>query len=174
MYFIGQLADIGIGALYHTIDKQETVDLTYPHIIDDITFTSPPPKLDDFTSLFKPFDTNVWIWSLVMIAITSTLLRISNRSMSSMDSIWRIVSIFLRQSIQNFKCKSFLIRVVLMSLLLGCMVLSTCYAGCVYSIIASNSGHRIQTIEDLANAQESGYLQTLSTDIPRNHRLFKV
>ena len=170
----GQLADIGIGEISQTIDRREAVDLTYPHIIDDITFTSPPPKLYQTTSLFKPFDISVWICSLFMIAITSTLLRISSGSMSSMDSIWRIVSIFLRQSVENFKCKRFMIRVVLMSLLLVCMVLSTCYAGCVYSIIASNSEHKIQTIEDLANAQESGYLQTLSTDIPRNHRLFKV
>ncbi|CAG2164503.1 unnamed protein product [Oppiella nova] len=94
------LADIGIGEIELNYDRREAVDLTYPYIIDDITFTSPPPKLYQTTSLFKPFDTNVWIWSLVMIAITSTLLRISSGT--------------------------------------------------------SNSEHKIQTIEDLANAQESG------------------
>ncbi|CAG2177622.1 unnamed protein product [Oppiella nova] len=110
-YFL-TLADMGIGEISQTIDRREAVDLTYPHIIDDITFTSPPPKLDDFTSLFKPFDTN--------------FSNDCNHINTTKDKLSVVFS--------------------------G----HTCYAGCVYSIIASNSGQKIQTIEDLANAQESG------------------
>ncbi|CAG2175523.1 unnamed protein product [Oppiella nova] len=39
------MADIGIGEIELNYDRREAVDLTYPHIIDHITFTSPPPKL---------------------------------------------------------------------------------------------------------------------------------
>ncbi|CAG2106055.1 unnamed protein product [Medioppia subpectinata] len=59
------IADVGIGHLDHTLDRRIAVDLSYPHIIDVITFTSPTPTLIHFISLFKP---GHWIHTIEHLA----------------------------------------------------------------------------------------------------------
>ncbi|CAG2105894.1 unnamed protein product [Medioppia subpectinata] len=58
-------ADLGIGYLSHTLDRSVVIDLSYPHIIDVITFTSPTPTLIHFISLFKP---GHWIHTIEHLA----------------------------------------------------------------------------------------------------------
>ncbi|CAG2167060.1 unnamed protein product [Oppiella nova] len=55
------LADIGIGEIELNYDRREAVDLTYPYIIDDITFTSPPPKLYQTTMNIRFRQLRTWL-----------------------------------------------------------------------------------------------------------------
>ena len=136
-----------------TEDRAQAVQFSYPHLINCVTFSTPLPiKTGYFSSLFGPFETNVWIVLLAFYLVTS-LVMFSKRS----GIQWTLLSIILSQSLDSLKLKSLSMRYLIFCWLLGSFVLKNYYCGELFGLMTFTKDlDSIETIDEFSKAIKSG------------------
>ena len=135
------------------------------------------PRYRVHFSLLDEFDKFIWI--LLSIAVLSIWFYIYFKSKLSINykqvlNQWIIITILFQQSFHGkIFIKDIMLRLLFILWTLSCLVLTTCYAGCIYSIITLPRESKIETINDLVTAAKNGYLNIIIHKTT-NYYLFKV
>ena len=178
---IFQQVDLGLGELSITNDRMNAISFTYPHIVSGVTFTAPLPGLTGYsTSLFTPYTDRVWV--VLFLAIVTQiganiwLRRMRNSSAMFENFNWSLIMVLFNQPIASYrKLLSQSMRFLIIGWLLSGFVLRTSYGGCLYSLMARHKeSDTIETIHELAIAQERGRVQVITPDGGIYAFLFKV
>ena len=158
-------------------DRAQVVDMTYPHIIDTFTFTSPLPQTQTIVNLLEPFDTYVWILTMVSIALIMALIKLAihcKLGQSRHGHLWIVYSsMFKLQMPTRIPCSMFNVA-IFSPWLMACVLFTTCYAGGIYSVLTVPYETRIDTLYDLAQAYADGRIKVLVPDIDFYRNLFQV
>jgi len=133
-----------------------------------MTFITPPPKkVPIITLVVEPFDFLVWIcFILAFVLMLFNLWFISQYyiELKNINLSWAIICALLRQ--QSCRLVSVgPLRLLFCIWLLACLVLTTGYSGCLYSLMAVPS--RVKTIDtfiELAMAQKNGQIQVTAVE----------
>ncbi len=171
--------DIGFGELSIFNDRLKVVNFLYPHIMTSASFITSLPKSQPIITLFvEPFDYLVWIciiFAFILIFVSEWIQSRHYLEMKKIEINWSIISIFLRQ---QFSCRLPSInslRIMLSSWLMACLVLTSSYGGCLYSLMAFPSHLKtIDSISKLVIAQRNGEIQVIITNNSYFHRSFEV
>ena len=87
---------------------------------------------------------------------------------------WTVIVVCLQQSLKHKECiKLNHMRFIYITWAVGSLILTACYAGNVYSLIALPQEIRVESIDDLAHALKQGYLRAILHKAS-NYYLFKV
>ena len=134
--------------LAYSNDRAKSIDYTYPHIIDNIVFTSPLTEINTFIDLLKPFDTYVWILSLITIIIYMLIFKYY----FSRNDYWNIfkVKLLTTGSLSSTR------RVIISYWFIFMYMLSMIYSQVVYSLISVPKTNSIESISELHSALEQG------------------
>ncbi|CAG2164651.1 unnamed protein product [Oppiella nova] len=175
--------DFGLGGISLTDERSDAVYFSQSHIITGVTFLTrkPKPRLI-LTLIIKPFDDYVWTWIAVsFIAIIGTIYvfkyididlkfnssaikwAVVSAALRQQCDVWAVVSAALRQ--QCDVVIPYKLRPVLVCWLLACLVLTSSYSGCLFSLMAFPTRYKtINTVEELADAQTHNRIQVMATD----------
>ena len=136
-----------------TEERSQVIQFTYPHFINSITFSTPLPiKTDYSSSLFGPFDTNVWIVLMAFYLVTCVVMFTKRRGIQ-----WTLISIILSQSLDLLKSRSLSMRLLIFCWLLGSFVLKNYYCGELFGLMTfPKNSERVETIDEFLKAIKSG------------------
>ena len=143
---------MGLGGLSVNEERAHVVQFSYPHYLDSVTFSTPLPiKTGYSSSLFGPFERNVWIVLMAFYLVTS-LVMFSKRGIQ-----WTLLSVILSQSLDSLKLKSLSMRLLIFCWLLGSFVLKNYYCGELFGLMTfPKDSERVETIEEFIKAIKSG------------------
>ena len=153
-----------------TENRVKVVDHSYPYLIDSITFTSPLPTLYGYTNLLEPFDNHIWIciMSSILTIITVKYFIFGRLDFSPFRTLFG-------QPIAREKTNSFGDRLLLFNWLIMSVILTSSYAGCVYSLISVPKKLKIETLNSLIDGQNSGLVRAIIySQAAIYYNLFKV
>jgi len=126
----------------------------------------------------EPFDFPVWIcFILAFVLILFNLWFISQYyiELKNINLSWSIICSSLRQQLSCRLPSVGPLRLLLCSWLLACVVLTTSYGGCLYSLMAIPSRKKpIDTVMELAIAQTNGKIQVIAVGKAAYYNLLKV
>jgi len=162
-------ADFGLSSLSINWERFEAVLFSNPHIITSVTFITRRPKPElNMTLIIEPFDTLVWVCFFIVLLFILFYSCLSSRYLTEMKNIdlsWTMISLLLRQQISYVLPLVVSLRLVLCCWLLACIVLTSSYSGCLYSLMTYPP--RIKTIDTLINlaiAQRNGEIQVIANE----------
>jgi hypothetical protein len=169
-------ADIGFGELSIYNERSAVANFLYPHIITSASFITSIPKSEPIITLFvKPFDYLVWISLMlvfILIFLNEWIQSLHYFKLKNIDIYWNVISMSLNQQISCRLPSINSFRIMLSSWMIAVLVLTSSYAGCLYSLMAFPSQVKtIDTITELALAQKNGQIQVITTD---SYRSFQV
>ncbi len=169
-------ADIGFGELSIYNERSAVANFLYPHIITSASFITSIPKSEPIITLFvKPFDYLVWISLMlvfILIFLNEWIQSLHYFKLKNIDIYWNIISMSLNQQISCRLPSINSFGIMLSSWMIAVLVLTSSYAGCLYSLMAFPSQVKtIDTITELALAQKNGQIQVITTD---SYRSFQV
>lgn len=121
------------------------------------------PKYDNIVDFSEPFDKYIWfylIFSEFLLMLIIHILNHNNKSFNISDIIWSLFTMTVKQPIEK-NCFSYLNRKILINWCLGCLVLTACYAECIFSLISVPNEYRIETLEELSKALKLGQVQII-------------
>ena len=157
--------------MYLNYERSQAVTYTYPYFIDLVTFICPLPRIKtNDLNLIEPFD--FWIW--ILMALNTLLILVIGTLFFKNEShmFWIIISIFMKQQIHLHSNN---IRRILFVWLLAGIVLTTSYAGVIYSILASIvEENRIETLQELNLAQKTGKITVIGLNNGIYFNMIKV
>ncbi len=151
-----------------TYDRLQAVDFTNQHIITTITFiTSSPKPESNVTLIIKPFEYSVWFYffiSFILMLFNKWLITRYYTQLIKFDISWAIISSTLRQQFSHHLPSVGPLRVLLFGWLLACLVLTSSYSGCLYSLMTVPPKLKtIDSVTELATEQTNGKIQVTAT-----------
>jgi len=162
-----------------TNERSEAVHFSNPHIITSITFITPPPKsVPIITLVIEPFDFSVWIYFMISFVlmlfnlwlISQYYIELKNTKLS-----WALVCASLRQQLSCRFASVEPLRLLFCSWLLACLVLTTSYGLCLYSLMAVPVRVKtIDTVTELAIAQTNCQVQVIAANTSIYFQSMKV
>ena len=128
------------------------VQYSYPHLINSVTFSTPLPiKTGYSSSLFGPFETNVWIVLMAFYLVTCLV------TFPKKIGIWTLLSIILNQSFDSLKSRSFSMRLLICLWLLSALVLKNYYCGELFGLMTfPKNSESVETIDEFLKAVKTG------------------
>jgi len=162
-----------------TNERSVAVHFSNSHIITSVTFITPAPKIASIITLvIEPFDFSVWICfiiSFVLMLINLWLISQYYIELKNISLKWTIICSSLRQQLSCRLPSVGPLRLLLCSWLLACVVLTTSYGGCLYSLMAIPSKAKtIDTVMELAIAQTNGKIQVTAVGKGAYYNSLKV
>lgn len=154
MTFALQTTDIGIGKVSMTDNRFEAVDYIYPYNIDSLTFSSPLPTLSGYSNLLEPFDNSIWICILSSIL---TIISVKYIIFGRLDG--SSVRVLVRQPMKAEKCRGVQNRLLLFNWLIMAVILTSSYAGCIYSMISVPKKWQIDSSDKLIESLQNGLIE---------------
>ena len=147
-----------------TEERSRFVYFTDPHIITSVSFITPPPKnKPKVTLVIEPFDITVWICvliSILLILFFEGLIVNKWVQYRTLHIKWGIISVLLKQTFCCIPPNILQLRILLFFWLLACLVLTSSYSGCLYSLMAiPTKANPINDLNQLAAEQRKGQIQ---------------
>ncbi|OTF69449.1 hypothetical protein BLA29_004081 [Euroglyphus maynei] len=162
--------DIGVGGWTLTYERAQTVEHLYPYLVEQTSIMTAVPKrhIPNPGQLFEPFDSFIWMGvfgSLILFFLLGRFgRRFKRRHQDRSSLLWINVQLLFRQPV-NSLCKespetSDVLFVSSLWMLIV-MVLSSAYAGCLFSIMTVPHVNTIDTINELAQHCNQGSIIVL-------------
>ena len=151
-----------------TDERHTVIDYIYPLYIDSLTFVSPQPTYQTHIDLLKIFHPIVWILLIISILLLFFVFNYFNQN------LWTILIALMRQTIKTKLIKCNKIRLLLGVWLISCLVLTTSFAGLLYSQITCPIEITVETIDDLSREVIAGNMRILATNGGSFYTVFKV
>ncbi|CRK87192.1 CLUMA_CG000997, isoform A [Clunio marinus] len=152
--------DLIIGLLSLQQIRMEYLSETRAFYHDDIILVVPPPPLiPSIRKLFMPLDFYCWVALLLILLISSiilTILKILPKSYHNLvigenikNQYLNILEVLFGESQKKLPVKNFP-RFILMSFMVFCLIMRTCYTGSLFNILKNDiSSKKIKSIEEL-------------------------
>ncbi len=144
-----------------------------------LTFITLSPKATpNITLIIDPFDYYIWIWIIAVFFLMLCNLFLITQKWNELKKLslkWGLIYTLIGQQLYFCLPSVRSLRILFSGWLLGCLVLTFSYSGCLHSLMAFPSRMKtINTIEELAIAQRKGEIQTISKETSLALHLLKV
>lgn len=177
-------ADFIVGNLFLMTTRMKYMSNTLSYCSVPVVLIIPPGKLfTSFEKLFKPFQTTVWIYVIVIIFIGFIVIFITKAQNKSVQHFvfgkgvsyqhLNMLLIFVGGSQHSLPRYNFS-RFILMTFILFCLVGRTLYQGSLYKFIqADNQSAEIATIDELVQEGFDFYMYNTYQDFVKTSRIYK-
>ena len=177
-------ADFIVGNLFLMTTRMKYMSNTLSYCSVPVVLIIPPGQLfTSFEKLFKPFQTTVWIYVIVIIFIGFIVIFITKAQNKSVQHFvfgkgvsyqhLNMLLIFVGGSQHSLPRHNFA-RFILMTFILFCLVGRTLYQGSLYKFIqADNQSAEIATIDELVQQGFDFYMYNTYQDFVRTSRIYK-
>lgn len=149
-------ADLGLSGVSINWERMQVVKYLYPHSIDSITYMTKPPKIKpDLFLVLRPLEPPVWIgllFTLLLLLLFDMFYKKFRNSKNNTEVFWISLNSLLRQQVHSFLSFTTSINVWIMFWLFYSFIITTSYAGCLYSLIAIPNQDAIDTVDKLIKA----------------------
>jgi hypothetical protein len=161
-----------------TYERSEAVDFSNAYLETSLTFVTPSPKeTPNITLIIDPFDYFIWICIIVVFILMFCNLYLVTQNWNELKKLcikWALIYTSFGQQLYFYLPSVGSLRILFSGWLLACLVLRSSYSGCLHSLMAFPSRMKmINTIEELAIAQNNGEIQTITGD-SMSFQLLKV
>lgn len=176
-------ADLIVGNLFLMATRMKYMSNTLSYLSIPVVLIIPPGQsFSSFEKLFKPFQTTVWIYVIVIILIGFIVIFITKSQNKSVQHFvfgegvsyqhLNMLLIFVGGS-QHLLPRYNFSRFILMTFILFCLVGRTLYQGSLYKFIQTdNQAAEIATIDELVEQGFEFYMYNTYQDIVKYSRIY--